>query len=452
MKFFKFENSAMIKKSLKHHLILLVMLGFFITAHSSEPVITKTLLSADFNDLSPGDSLGEGGAIVGEPIEFDLLDNEVIEDVLGENYLLISNASGINTPMNVIWQFLNDEEVMSNLVTLNFKFTPTTLDRYSLSVRENGDSAQDFLTVTYNESGTFSASDAAGNISLSNNSFTANIEQDISIEFNMDTGSSQMTINGQVLFTNRSHGISDRGVGSLLTGYADFNNTTPFLLDEISVFKTIPLPLVLDADFEDKILGDSIGTGGATFGEPSDISNNLVTEIITYGVNNQALFLDNTNGNALNLNWTLLNEREITTGIVAVETDIEFNALDQYRITVSGINTSPVSFISLTFGQTGAIGAFNTNGFIGFIGSYVANQKYRLRLVFNLDADLYDVLLDDTVLIEDQFYSAGGNGGIYQVATGFQSSAQMNSIFVIDNLQVRATAELSDDIFANGFE
>ncbi|MFC3193362.1 hypothetical protein ACFODZ_03795 [Marinicella sediminis] len=441
----------MTEKSFKQLLILLFLLSFCVTAHSSESVITKTILKADFNDLTPGDSLGEGGAIVGEPIDFDLLDNEVIEDMPGENYLRISNASGLTTPMNVVWQFLDDEEVTNHLLTIAFKFTPTTLDKYSFQVRENGDTNKDFLTVIYDESGTFSASDAAGNISLTNNSFTANTEQDISIEFNMESGTSHMMINGELLFTGRNHGISDRGVGSLLTGYADFNNTTPFLLDDISVIKTIPLSLVLDADLEDKPLGNALGNGGAVINEPELISDDLMTEIIEFGTDNKAVLVDNPTSGVGVIRWEFLDNIEIQEGFISIETDLYFNQLDDYRLYIRESSTSASSFSTVRFFSNGNITLTDSTGFAGTIGTYQAEQLHKFKTIYHLDNDSYSVWLDDELLIEDRLHGVTSGDGIGAFLMGFQPSASADASFVADDIKV-GVSNNPFIIFNNGFE
>jgi hypothetical protein len=441
----------MIVKFFKQYLVLLLMLSFCITAHSSESVITKTFLNADFNDLTPGTSLGEGGAIVGEPIEFDLLDNEVIEDVPGENDLLISNATGLTSPMNVIWQFIDDEEVTSHLLTIGFKFTPTTLDKYSFRIRENGGSNKDFLTVVYNESGTFSASDAAGNITLTDNSYTANSEQDISIQFNMEAGTSQMTIDGQLLFTGRIHGIGDRGVGSLLTGYVDFNNTTPFLLDEILVIQTIPLSVVLDANFEDKLLGSALEIGGAAMNEPVLVDSDLLTEIIEFGTDNKAAMIDNPMAGRSNIRWEFLENIEIHDGFISLEFDIYFNQLDNYSLLIRESSTAASSFSSIRFFSNGNIAITDSTGSAGVLGTYQAEQLYKFKAIYNTDNDSYSVWFGDDVLIEDRLHGVMTGDGIGALWMGFEPSSTADASFVVDNVKV-GISNNPFIIFNNGFE
>lgn len=441
----------MIVKFFKQHLVLLLMLSFCIPAHSSESVITKTILNADFNKLTPGTSLGEGGAIVGEPIDFDLLDNEVVEEVPGENDLLISNATGLTSPMNVVWQFKDDEEVTSHLLTIRFKFIPITLDQYSFRIRENGGSNKDFLTVVYNESGTFSASDAAGNITLTDNTYTANSEQDILIEFNMETGTSQMTIDGELLFTGRIHGIGDRGVGSLLIGYEDFNNNAPFLLDEISVIKTIPSSLVLNADLEDKLLGNVLGNGGAAHNEPVSISNNIMTEIIEFGTNNKAVLVDNPMAVSGKLRWEFFDNIEIQDGFISLETDIYFNQLDNYYLYIRESSFSTSSFASIRFSDNSNITLRDDTGYAGVIGAYQPGQLYKIKAIYNLDNDRYSLWIDDELLIEDRPHGVTTGDGIGAFLMGFQSTSTSDASFVVDNVKV-GVSNNPFIIFNNGFE
>jgi len=97
-----------------------------------------------------------------------------------------------------------------------------------------------------------------------------------------------------------------------------------------------------------------------------------------------------------------------------------------------------------------SIGITDSDGFAGFVGTYQANQKYQLKLVFDMDAGLYKVLFDEDILLEDRAHEFNNDNGTGLLQTGFQSTALINSSFVVDNLQVREN--LIDKIFNNGFE
>ena len=181
-------------------------------AQAGVPTGNVTQLQANFDSRTPGEALGEGGPAVGEPIDLSDLDGLIVEATPGDNFLRVSNNTGSTTGRNLRWEFLNGAEITSGMVRIEFSFTPSALDRYSFGVRENGGSARTFLGVTFSTTGTLSASDAAGVITLTNATYSAGTEMAVVIEFDMDAGTSQMMINGLSLYSGRSHGIVDRGV------------------------------------------------------------------------------------------------------------------------------------------------------------------------------------------------------------------------------------------------
>ena len=421
-----------------------------IIAYAGAPVNELNLLSIDFNDKLPGSFIGEGGAELGEPVNLSSLTGEIIEDTLDENYLLVENNSGNTSGHSLQWAFLNNQEITEGAVTFTFEFTPSALERYSISVRENDGAANAFLSLAYTSSGTFSGTDAAGVISMTNNNFAAGETQNIVITFDMDAGTSELIINGDIVFTGRKHGITDRGVGRLLTGYRSSNNSAPFKLDNMSVVAQDQLSLVLDADFEDKVLGQPIGSGGANVGEPESIPIEITTEVIEQSVDNKALLLEKLGTSARVLTWGVINDIEFTSGKIKIKMDLEFDALDQYSITFGKIGSSGNNYTSVNFTVDGRIGITDSDGFAGSVGLYQANQVYQLSLILDMDAGLYNVLFDGIILLENRPHEFNNENGTALLQTGFQSTALINSSFVVDNLQIRAN--LTDEVFSNGFE
>ncbi len=220
---------------------------------------------------------------------------------------------------------------------------------------------------------------------------------------------------------------------------------------DVSAVTMGQLPLALGADFENKILGDPIGTGGAALGEPVSIDNGLITEVVESGMGNQALILQHTSNSTQGLEWELLGDIEFTTGTIDVSMDLNFPTLDQYSITFVNARDADNFFTLVTFAATGSIGVTDNNGFAGFVGNYQADQDYQLKITIDSDNGLYDVEFDGNTLLGDHPHDFNSGNGMPLLFTSFQSSAEMNSIMVIDNVEVRAVL-LDSLIFSNGFE
>jgi hypothetical protein len=422
-------------------LTLLALVGIAaVPAHAGVPVGTAIVLEANFDNRLPGATLGAGGAAAGEPADLSALDGVILQASPGDNYLRVSNNTGNTTGRSLRWEFLNDLEITEGKVLIRLSLTPSSLDRYSFGVRENGGSSRTFLGVTFATNGTFSASDAAGVITVTNNAYGAGTELAVVIEFDMDARTSQMTVNGLPVFAGRSHGILDRGVGRVLTGYSSSHSATPFDLDDFSVEADVPLALVLDADFQDQPLGQAIGTGGAELGQPFQISPGLPTLIVDDGLGNRALRLQNpSTGSARSVRWEFLDNLEVDSGSLAFDVDVQFAVLDGYQLTVRESGGSASSFCNLRFLPNGGLSLSDANGVAPLPPvSYAAGQLYRVRLIYDLDAGTYSAFLDDTALVVGRAHGVSNGRGVGAMAFGFLSTATTAAMMFIDDLQVGA--------------
>ena len=443
----------MFKKLYIKTLFIIFLLSITTVVLSGVPVWNYKLLVADFDDKVPGSVIGTGGAAVGEPTEIIALDTEIIEISPGHNVLSVSNDLSSTSARPIRWQFLDNAEITEGLVIINYELTPSALDRYNLQVRESGSSASSFLTVTFDTSGGVSATDSNGAISLNSFSYAAGETQFITAVFDMDAKTSGLYINGTTLFTDRSHGITNRGVGRMNTGFNSSSNGNPFIIDNIRVVTPFELPLILDVDLEDKTLGQPIGTGGAIHGEPVSVSPDVITEVIEFDMDNQALQIENdASGINSSVNWNFLYDSEIPAEGVAIELDVLFNSLDSYLIGVRESSGVLANYLTLRFFPDGSIGASDENGVIGFVGNYEANQLHRIRMIFDFVDGTYTALIDEELLIQDRSFNLINGGGIGSVFTGFRSDASDGAFFIIDDLQVGSSIFVTDVIFENGFE
>jgi hypothetical protein len=435
------EEHHMLNKSWLASLIAIVLLCCPDLADAGVPLGPVIQLQADFNNRTPGEALGAGGAALGEPSDLSALEGEIVESSPGENYLLVKNNTGSPSGRNLRWDLTDNAEITSGVARFAFDFTPTALDRYSFGIRESGGSALTFLGVTFSTSGTLSATDAAGVITVANNTYSANVTMHVVISFDMDAGTSEMTVNGNTVFSGRAHGITSRGVGRLLTGYSSGHSAQPFQVDNIKVTSMEPLPLVLDADFDTKTVGQPIGYGGAALGEPTLASPGLTSVVVDVGMGNRILRLDAPpTGSARTMRWEFLHNAEIRTGMVAFDLDVGFGVLDNYQIYIREATSSTSSFTTLRFFSNGTISLSDAGGSAGLAGvSYAANQVYRVRLIYDMDSATYTAMLNDTVLVENRAHGVSTGRGIGAIATGIQSSAVVGGPMFIDALQVGAS-------------
>ncbi len=435
---------------IKASLIILLSL-FTADVDAIMPYNELTLLDIDFNNKTPGALIGDGGAELGEPSSLGELTAEVVGNGPGENYLLVE-YNGVNTNLShsLRWEFLDDKEVTEGKVFVSLQITTSAYDHYSIRVRENSFSSNNFINMIYFPEGNFTLRDAAGPITGNQSTYVAGDTQNIDFIFDMDAGTSAMLINGDVVFSGRQHGISGAGVGSLITGYSHLADHNSFILDNIQVIEHEAIPLVLAADFEDKNLGQTIGTGGALMGEPVSVDIGLDTKVVNTSVS-KALSVSNPGGGELSLDWEFIHDIEFTNGFIAVDMDIEFSVLDNYQISFVKHTGIKETFTTVNFAKNSEISITDSDGSAGVVGQYEAEQMYQLRLIYNMDTGLYNVELNSEVLLEEHPHDFNTGNGTAVLKTGFHPNSNKNSEFTIDNLYVRAN-EFPDIIFVDDFE
>jgi hypothetical protein len=419
-------------------------------AMAGVPVGPADLLRAEFDNKTLGAPIGTGGASVGEPTEIVALDTIIVDcasaqspDSGSDQCLEVSNDLTSTTARPIRWQFLNNAEITSGVVSMRFDFIPSALDRYNFGVREAGASANSFLTITTSTAGTITATDANGTISVNPIFYSADQLMSFQLDFDMDAGTSQAFINGNALFVGRAHGITTRGVGRLNTGYASSNSGNPFRLNNLVVQTPQALPIVLDADFNDQPLAQSLGTGGAAANQPVLIAAGITTQIISVGPGDNALemSLPSAGGASRTIRWEFLDNIEVVPGVVAFETDVQFGNLNAYQFLVREVSSSTASYTLLTFAPSGQM-AISDQGGSGFIpgASYQAGIRYRLRFTFDQAQGTYSAMLDNVVLFSDRAHGVSNGRGIGALLMGFSNSTTAGASMIIDDVQVGASA------------
>lgn len=210
-----------------------------------------------------------------------------------------------------------------------------------------------------------------------------------------------------------------------------------------------PITLLL-ADFDDKTVGQPIGTGGAAVGEPVIIDAG-VSAIVEQpvGVNRvlalEADALPQTGG----VGFELLGGVGIEQGVALMRVGLFVPALCNFKFYVREPDFSAENFTTVSLGSDGSISVNDENGSAGQIGTYVAGQIQRFSIEHDLDAGTYDVLLNDVVLLDDRAHGVVG-AGIGQFLMKFEF-AQPPARVLIDNVQVEASVA-PDRIFDDGFE
>ncbi|SFN10549.1 hypothetical protein SAMN05216289_104134 [Dokdonella immobilis] len=422
-----------------------IMLGLLAagisTANAGAPSSPIVLLEADFNNKPAGLPIGTGDAELNEPADLGGLSTTVIEDSAGENHLRVINQSGTTSARRIKWGLLGDAEVSSGTVRIEFDFTPSELDFFSILVREQGSAGSNFLNLNVLGTGSISASTAAGTIALANNGFSAGARLHFDLRFDLDNGTVTLANNDRILALDQPTGVSGSGIGTLYIGYPTGSGGAAFDLDNVHVQADRTLRTALYADFDEAAVGSGIGTGGAEVGEPIFIAPALDTEIISQGSGDNALALTSTNtSSAQSSRWQLLDDIGIAVGTVVVEFDVAFGALGSYNIGVREANGSARVFTTIAISGTGGAGSISdAGGTVSAPGlSYVVNQTYHFRLAYDMEAGTYDVSRDGVPLVSGRAHGVASGIGIGRLAFGIANASPSPGPMILDNLEVSA--------------
>ena len=209
---------------------------------------------------------------------------------------------------------------------------------------------------------------------------------------------------------------------------------------------------LLRADFDSKTIGQAIGTGGAALGEPFQIVD-LDTDIAdcaTTATVDRCLDVKNdlSSTSARPVRWQLLNNAEVTTGVVSISFDFTPSALDKYVFAVRESGGSAKTFLTLSSLPDGAFTANDANGSITLNSfTYSSGQLLKMRFDFDLDVGVSQASINGTALFTGRVHGVVGRG-VGRLNTGY-SSGSAGSTFRLNNLVVQTPQALPIILDAN---
>ena len=424
--------------------IIVLLLSALLASPAAALVVplSSAVLDVDFDDKPLGEPVGVGGAALDEPVSLSALDTTVVDRGGGNRALQVSNDLSSTSARRLRWAFEDDQEISQGPLLIRFTLRAAEQDRFSVLVREALGSARNFMSMSLSEAGNISISDAAGVVTVSGGSYSAATDHVFELDFDLDGGTYDVRLDGAEIVSDRAHGIGDRGVGAVLIGYQAGSAGRPFLLDDLRAEVTLPTPaldVVLDASFDDKPLGEPIGTGGALPGEPVSIGNSLTTEIVDSLPGERALQVSaSPQPFVQNIRWQLLDDIEIDRGLVVFQFGFRAGALDNYALLFRESGGSAQRFLNLGLRNNGEIVADDASGGLGVIGHYTDGVTHQFEVLFDLDAGTLRIVQDGQILVRDRAHGVVGSG-IGGLITGFDNAATGSGGFVLESILVKAS-------------
>jgi len=196
---------------------------------------------------------------------------------------------------------------------------------------------------------------------------------------------------------------------------------------------------ILDCNFNDKTVGELIGTGGAAVHEPID-RNQIPAIVRAQPFATPSLEMREDWGfGARALRFEFLDDLAISAGMLRITFDLQFDDLNSFNIYVREKSFSGVSFLDLNFTSDGSINASDLNGLsASFLGSYTTGTVIPVTLAYNLDALTYDMTIGTNTPIVSESLGPIPQG-IGAILIGPGHDADSTGTFHLDNLKITAT-------------
>ncbi|MCP3904862.1 MAG: hypothetical protein GY715_14645 [Planctomycetes bacterium] len=399
-------------------------------------------LDATFDDKTVNAPIGTGGAAVGEPVWVSSYIDAIVRAAPFDSRCLeISDDSSISAGA-ARFEFLDGVEVTWATLTINVHLWFDGLEHYALYVREQGTSAESFATLKFLPSGQVEANDKDSYLGMIG-TYTVGRPYTVSLAYDMTDGTYDIYLDGCLAVENETHGVVGRGIGRVAIGMGfDTDLDGRFYVDHVSVIQGVrplgicPGTCILEAGFDDKVIDAPIGTGGPEEGEPVTVAPQIVATVRGAPFETPCLeIVDNSTSAAGTARFEFLGRREVTTRTITLNADLWFDVMDDYDVRVREQSSSAQSFVNVGFYQSGIIQVSDADSFLGTIGTYETDRVYPMSLVFDMDADTYDLYLDGCLIVQDEPHGVVGRGpGALLIGTGHDPD--LAGRLFVDNISV----------------
>lgn len=406
------------------------------------------LLDANFNDKPLDAPIETGGPTLGEPIDLSAGLNAIVRAApFASPSLHLSQASGGST-RSARFEFLGGEEVKRGQARIGFTIrTPPMLDSFQVRLRESTSSSATFGGVTFTAAGELKTNDSPSATTIG--TYLPNQTLHFELVHQLVAGTYDMYIDGALVLDDRVHSVTspDKGIGAVLVGLTG-TSTQEWVVDELRAERDLPL---LDANFNDQILDQQIGTRGAAAGQPVAFSSvDLIAEPRSGSFVTPSLALAHPiSGTAKSARFELIDSAEITRGELRISLRVLPSLIDddEFNVFVREQGTSVEKFGSLQFRAGGIVSTTDTAGSLT-VGTFAPGIARNFEFRYHFDSGTYDIYIDRMAAVTNRPWGMTTPGrGIGALLVGTHSTTQGQ--WVVDDLYVYQPA---DTLYANGFD
>jgi hypothetical protein len=210
-------------------------------AHADTP---QTILSANFDGEPLDQTIGTGGAAVGEPVYVGAVGGAVRAAPFATPSVEIDDELDLSGD-SMRFDFLNDVEIVSGTVTLSANLWFEELGNYSVLLEPVGSASRTFTWILFQDDGTIAYFDYDTPSPVTIGAYAAGASFPLVITQYLDSGTYDVTWNGTPLLQGETHGITDRGLGSIIFGSSpDPDTAGVYYVDDVLVTATVvPSPV-----------------------------------------------------------------------------------------------------------------------------------------------------------------------------------------------------------------
>lgn len=178
---------------------------------------SRVLLEADFDDQPLDQRIAAGGAALGQPVTVSPELSAIVRAGPRPTPSLELSHALPGFARFARFAFLDNQEITHGDLIIRVTVRPAQLGYFDINLRETGTSTQVFLQLFFSAQGDISVSDANGSAGIVA-TYAANVDHRLRIEYHMDRGTYDIEVDGMEVLSERSHGITSRGIGALLVG------------------------------------------------------------------------------------------------------------------------------------------------------------------------------------------------------------------------------------------
>lgn len=143
--------------------------------------------------------------------------------------------------------------------------------------------------------------------------------------------------------------------------------------------------------------------------------------------------------------FNFLADAEISSGFVSIAADIWIATTENYHVGVRESGSAACFFLDLEFREDGVARVWDSTGIVDIDPSYPTGRVIPFEIVFDMDAGLYNLLYDGSLVLENRAHGVSGCG-VGSVFFGTLDDADYDGTIHVDNIEVKTF------LFMDGFE